>query len=353
MRVSVVIPARNAALHIRECLQGLHQQDFRNAEFIVVDDASSDETPEIVGEFIKKDPRFLLVERTIQGGAAMARKDGALLAKGRYLHFVDADDFVVRGLYSRVIPLLETTACAAGVFRYTKFSDTSEFSERVMVPSGRHRNPRKINRQDLGEHLFLLTHPSLWDKIWERELFMDEIPHFTPSASWAEDDLPHTYSALARARKTLHFPEVFYGYRQSVVGSKMSSAGKDPDAVLRALELLRSRLHASGELESLSSGHNSFIMVQVHQTLSMLDGENQKQFFYRAQSMVQELVVQQADRLPIPFLTPRSARYYYFLQSKNFSQFAETFQKGHLNPYPRKFSPEKLRTLALVPWSYR
>ena len=349
MHISVVIPARNAALHLRESLQSLHQQNFPSAEFIVVDDASSDKTREIVQEFIKKDPRFLLIERATRGGAAIARQDGALLAKGRYLHFVDADDFVVRGLYSRVIPMLETTGCDSAVFRYKKFSETSTSSEFGMRHSRRQPKPRIISRQDMGEHLFLMTNPSLWNKVWQRNLFFEEIQYFRGNLEWS-DDLPYTYSGMARAQKTIYFPEIFYCYRQSVSGSQTSHAGKDPDAVLRALQLLRARLHASGELKSSTLGYNSFIMVQVHQTLSILDGENQEQFFYRAQSELQGLVVRESDGSRIPFLTPRSGQYFDFLQNNNFSQFVEAIQNGRLNPCPRKFSPENIKTLVLLPW---
>jgi len=87
--LSVVVPAYNVAAFIRTALGSILDQRFRDLEVIVVDDGSSDETPEIVSHI--EDDRVRLV-RQANGGLSHARNVGITLSKGRYIAFLDGDD---------------------------------------------------------------------------------------------------------------------------------------------------------------------------------------------------------------------------------------------------------------------
>jgi glycosyltransferase involved in cell wall biosynthesis len=89
--VSVIIPAFNAATNIRQTLDSVRAQTYRNFEVIVVDDGSSDGTTAIVAEFVSDDPRFQLV-RQQNRGVGDARNAGIRKARGRYVAPLDADD---------------------------------------------------------------------------------------------------------------------------------------------------------------------------------------------------------------------------------------------------------------------
>ncbi len=90
--ISVVIPAYNCSSTIRRCIQSILQsEDKTNLELIVVDDGSSDETPVVLDSI--KDPR-VLVTHTLNNGVSSARNTALSLASGRYITFVDADDYV-------------------------------------------------------------------------------------------------------------------------------------------------------------------------------------------------------------------------------------------------------------------
>ncbi len=92
-RVSVVMPAYNAEATIAESLQSLVAQTYAHWEAIVVDDGSTDRTPEIAAEFLSQDDRFSLV-RQANGGEAAARNAGIAEARCDWLLFLDADDWI-------------------------------------------------------------------------------------------------------------------------------------------------------------------------------------------------------------------------------------------------------------------
>ncbi|MFZ2096034.1 MAG: glycosyltransferase [Anaerolineales bacterium] len=100
--ISVIVPARNEGRNTQRCLQALLDQDYPHFELIVIDDRSTDETPQILAELEQADPRL----RVIHGvelpdgwaGKPHALVQGAAIARGDWLCFVDADTFASPGL---------------------------------------------------------------------------------------------------------------------------------------------------------------------------------------------------------------------------------------------------------------
>src|SRR5690606_17299195 len=103
--VSLVIPAYNAAAYIQRCLDSALHQDYPNIEIIVIDDGSTDSTSEILKGYGSQPG--LVVTRMDNAGPSAARNAGIDRAKGEFLCFLDADDFVspnyvsmlMKGLY--------------------------------------------------------------------------------------------------------------------------------------------------------------------------------------------------------------------------------------------------------------
>lgn len=98
--VTIILPAYNADLYIREAIQSVLDQTYNNWELIVINDGSTDKTGSLVGEF--EDQRISLAEQ-YNSGVSCARNVGLSLAKGEYITFLDADDtFTKKSLEVRV-----------------------------------------------------------------------------------------------------------------------------------------------------------------------------------------------------------------------------------------------------------
>ncbi|RZJ29948.1 MAG: glycosyltransferase [Flavobacterium sp.] len=100
IKVSVVIPVFNAEKYLGRCIESLLAQTV-DCEFILVNDGSTDQSRSIIESFQKKDKRIVLINQENQGVSA-ARNAGIALAKGEYLGFVDADDFVEADMYAQL-----------------------------------------------------------------------------------------------------------------------------------------------------------------------------------------------------------------------------------------------------------
>ena len=90
--VSIIVPVYNAEKFIRETIQTVLNQTYRNWELLLVNDCSTDSSKSIIKEYEKKDNRIHLIELEQNSGAAIARNTGIEKSNGRYIAFLDADD---------------------------------------------------------------------------------------------------------------------------------------------------------------------------------------------------------------------------------------------------------------------
>lgn len=104
-KISIIVPAYNVEKYIEECLSSLLKQTFKDFEVIIINDGSSDLTPDIVNVFQHCDKRFKLISQNNQG-LSSARNTGLNNVQSQYVTFVDSDDWVsenyLEGLYSAI-----------------------------------------------------------------------------------------------------------------------------------------------------------------------------------------------------------------------------------------------------------
>lgn len=92
-KISIIVPAYNAASYISQCINSLLDQTYTNTQIICVDDGSTDATLQILNEYAKKDSRILVVHKENEG-VSLARNAALDVATGDYLLFVDGDDWI-------------------------------------------------------------------------------------------------------------------------------------------------------------------------------------------------------------------------------------------------------------------
>lgn len=105
VKVSVVIPVYNVELYLRECLESVVHQTLREIEIICVNDGSNDGSPAILEEYEKRDKRITVINQE-NGGLSAARNAGLDCARGKYIYFLDSDDYIQ-------LSALEELCCSA------------------------------------------------------------------------------------------------------------------------------------------------------------------------------------------------------------------------------------------------
>ena len=117
--VSIIVPVYNGAGTIEKCLRRIQHQSYRQIEVLIVDDGSTDETPEICQRFLRQDRRFRLLRQEHLGVAA-GRNLAMRQAKGQYLQFCDSDDWMTWDATETLVQAAVTTGSeliTAGFYR--------------------------------------------------------------------------------------------------------------------------------------------------------------------------------------------------------------------------------------------
>lgn len=104
-KISVVIPVYNAEKYIRQCLESILTKQNISLEVICVDDCSTDGTPAILKEYEEKYENVRVIRNETNLYAGTCRNKGLMAAKGQYVHFLDADDYVVDNVYEKLYTL--------------------------------------------------------------------------------------------------------------------------------------------------------------------------------------------------------------------------------------------------------
>lgn len=164
--VSVLVPCWNAAGAIRRALASVLDVRAVDVEIVVVDDASTDGTADIVAEVAAADPRVVLVRRPVNGGVSAARNTGLDHVRGTWLTLLDADDrFLPGGLET-----LHRAAVADGALAVVGQQVWSNGRHHWIGPLYDNRDIRTPGRTSLARSLGLLYHASPHAKLFHRSV---------------------------------------------------------------------------------------------------------------------------------------------------------------------------------------
>lgn len=105
--ISVIIPAYNAAKDLPLCIQKLQEQTYKNLEIIIVHDCGQDNTLDVAKELAKKDERIVVLENEKNMGCGMSRNHAMEIARGEYVAFLDADDYLDSHIFEECVGYLQ------------------------------------------------------------------------------------------------------------------------------------------------------------------------------------------------------------------------------------------------------
>lgn len=122
MEISIIVPIYKVEKYIKRCIDSIINQKFMDFELILVDDGSPDKCGEICDEYALKDSRVKVIHKK-NGGLSSARNAGLDIARGKYIGFVDSDDWINEEMYQTLYNLIQEYDCDIAECCYKKVYD--------------------------------------------------------------------------------------------------------------------------------------------------------------------------------------------------------------------------------------
>ncbi|MER6439916.1 MULTISPECIES: glycosyltransferase family 2 protein [unclassified Streptomyces] len=186
VKLSVIVPFYNVQQYAPDTLKSLRANVREDFEFILVDDCSRDETPEILARAERELPGAVHVRHEKNGGLATARNTGIDAARGEYLTFLDGDDWLAPGYYEQLVTAIEDLGC--DFVRTDHVQCTARARTIHRVPHGRRgvvMNPRDAILP--SDRSTSVDYAYAWAGIYHRRLVDRGLLHFTHGLRTAED----------------------------------------------------------------------------------------------------------------------------------------------------------------------
>lgn len=224
MKISVIVPIYQVENYLRQCLDSILTQTYRELELILVDDGSPDACPQICDEYAAKDTRVKVIHKK-NGGLSDARNAGIAAATGDYVMFVDGDDWLSLNTLERCVSELSKEPDAdclifSYVREYPQQSLPAHVFEGSFTVAGEEAEER-VYRRLFGLVGDELKHPerlesmgTCWGKLYRPELARHGRFFDTAEVGSSEDTLFNMY-ALCGCQKVVYVDEPLYHYRKT------------------------------------------------------------------------------------------------------------------------------------------
>lgn len=209
--LSIVLPVYNVEQYLAECIDSLLVWSAEYFEIIAVNDGSTDGSLEILQSYAERDPRIRILDKP-NGGCASARQAGLDAAAGRYVGFVDPDDFTEPEMF---FLLLRRALLGGYDVAYSGYSEYFESDGTVNpIENDAIFDPysRGTRRADMIQRCIIDLRIGIWRGIYRREFLRQNSIQFNTSLE-RFDDLPFKVEVFAKARSTASVPGFLYYYR--------------------------------------------------------------------------------------------------------------------------------------------
>jgi len=257
VKVSVVIPVYNTQRYLRQCMESVLAQTLREIEIICVDDGSTDGSVDVIKKYMAQDGRISLIQ---QGNryAGAARNNGMEHAKGKYIVFLDSDDFFERDMLESMYEAAKSSGaqivvCGAREYDASegKTIDRPEYLKTELLPKTAVGGT--FSSEDIKDLIFQFTCDAPWNKMYllefvkSYELYFQEVKR--------ANDTRFVNASLAAAKKIAVIDKPLVNYRINHGGNLQSTYDDRPFTFYDTLKGLNEELKRIGVYETVRKSY--------------------------------------------------------------------------------------------------
>jgi len=210
--VSVIVPIYNVQKYLDKCIQSIINQTYTNIEIILVDDGSSDECGHMCDQYANKDERIKVIHKK-NGGLSDARNYGIICATGKYIAFIDSDDFIHQRYVEILTELAVKNQADIVVGDFASFQDADYCHDKIINEKDILQS-QTLTSKYLYDSNFIQQKRTIftvaWGKIYAKRLWQGiEYP-----VGKLHEDTFTTYKLMEKALKVVYLQEPIYYWRK-------------------------------------------------------------------------------------------------------------------------------------------
>ena len=232
--VSIIVPIYNAEQYLRRCVDSILNQEYTDYELLLVNDGSTDASGDICEEYRDRDPRVIVIQKE-NTGVSDSRNRALDRARGKYLQYLDSDDWITPDATRLFVRAAEEYGCDMVI------SDFYRVVGERLSPKGDIEEEGVLTREEFAAHM--MENPAdfyygvLWNKLYRRDIVEEHKLRMDTDISWCEDFMFNLeYIRYAKVFYALHAPIYYYVKRKGSLASQGINISKTVKMKLNVFE---------------------------------------------------------------------------------------------------------------------
>lgn len=274
--VSIIVPIYNVEKYLETCIESIINQTYKNLEIILVNDGSTDNSLTICKKYEKKDDRIIIIDKQ-NGGLSDARNAGTLKSKGKYICYIDSDDYVEKDYIKCLYNSIKTNKTDISQCCINYVDDEGNFLKKIGYEKNQVFDSKQLIIDTMEKNK--LENTVVWNKMYLSSIMKK---HLFPKGKIHEDEYI-TYKVIYESKKVSMVSECLYNYRQqenSITNKKYSLKRLDPkEAFKEKIEYFSEKGEEKIKYLSVNQ-YLSFLKINHYQVLKELNDKVNANMLY-------------------------------------------------------------------------
>ena len=211
--ITVVVPCYNVEKYVEKCIDSIINQTYKNLEIILVEDCSTDNTYDIIKKYPKKDKRIKVIKNEKNSGLSFSRNAGIKAATGKYIGFIDSDDYITENFYENLLKAMKKAKAEVSICDMRIVYEETGFQQGAPCFVNDEFNLVNVINSGLAA--------SACNKLFDKKIF----DKYLFEVGKVNEDIAVVIPAMVNAKNIAYAPDSYYYYIQhtgSIQNSKFS-----------------------------------------------------------------------------------------------------------------------------------
>ena len=266
--ISIIVPIYNVDKYIERCVLSLLNQTYKNLEIILIDDGSPDSCPQLCDDYSREDIRVKVIHKQ-NAGLGMARNSGIDVAQGKYIVFVDSDDYVTYDMCEKLHDAAvkyQADVVYGGIYYVngTKFRESACTEEISIWSCGKEKD---FLLEMIGtkpkSHKDTIIEVSVWKALFKKEVFDKHNIRFVSERQFISEDVIFNIDYLQHVHCVVLIPDLIYYYCENPVSLSKSFRLDRFEKVKILYDEIKIRLTKLYEMNTINERCDRFLIARA------------------------------------------------------------------------------------------